>query len=513
MNVLAVLLLAASIDLVIEAPRLLDVDKGVYIDEQIIVVRDDRVVEVRKAPYRGTGRRLSLPPGTVAMPGLVDAHVHLAWSSSDGVQDARKTLRAGFTTVRNLGSDSDAVFALRDRIERGEIEGPRMQVSGAGLGSAGGVCAQVFGAASVVADEASAREKVRSQIARGADVIKLCAGGGVFASPRDAEALELEEKTIAAIVDEAHREGRKVAAHAQSQRAILTAARAGVDSIEHGGQIDETAGAELATRNIALVPTLARLDAAAANAAPENAEAAKRRREAGFTRAALARKLGVRIVNGSDGSVLPHGENMRELRALVDIGMTPGEAIVAATARAGDLLGWKVGRLRPGYFADLVVVRGDPLQDIGAMQNVVMVIKGGRVIGEMMPVEHVSVSIRRSPADVYRFASNPQNLPQWAAGLGGTIRHENGEWIADGPIGRVRVRFVAENPYGLLDHDVTLESGQTFHNPLRVVPNGNGSEVIFTVFRRPGISDKEFQVDVAAVRRDLETLRKILERP
>ena len=130
----------------------------------------------------------------------------------------------------------------------------------------------------------------------------------------------------------------------------------------------------------------------------------------------------------------------------------------------------------------------------------------------LLEAKHVSVSILRAPQDVYRLASNPENLPQWAAGLGGEIRLQDGEWIADGPLGRVKVRFIAANPYGLLDHDVSVESGETFHNPLRVVPNGEGSEVIFTVFRRVGISERDFEADLTAVRKDLETLKQLLER-
>jgi hypothetical protein len=130
----------------------------------------------------------------------------------------------------------------------------------------------------------------------------------------------------------------------------------------------------------------------------------------------------------------------------------------------------------------------------------------------MLEAEHVSVSILRAPQDVYRFASNPENLPKWAAGLGGQVRYVDGEWMAEGPLGRVKLRFVDDNRFGLLDHDVTVESGETFHNPLRVVANGEGSEVIFTVFRRPGLSDREFAADLAAVRKDLQSLKQVLER-
>ena len=131
----------------------------------------------------------------------------------------------------------------------------------------------------------------------------------------------------------------------------------------------------------------------------------------------------------------------------------------------------------------------------------------------MQDVQHVSISIQRSPADVYEFASDPRNLPCWAAGLARSeVRREEDEWIADAPFGKVRVKFAQRNPYGVLDHDVRLESGVIIHNPMRVVPNGEGSEFIFTLIRQPGMSDEKFAADRAAVEKDLRTLKELLER-
>jgi len=127
-------------------------------------------------------------------------------------------------------------------------------------------------------------------------------------------------------------------------------------------------------------------------------------------------------------------------------------------------------------------------------------------------VRHVSVGIERPPADVYAFASNPENLPRWARGLSGSIAKIDGEWVAASPMGRVKVLFAEPNPFGVLDHDVVLESGERFSNPMRVVPNGDGSELTFTLFRRPGMSDAQFLADAEAVARDLETLKALLER-
>ncbi len=130
---------------------------------------------------------------------------------------------------------------------------------------------------------------------------------------------------------------------------------------------------------------------------------------------------------------------------------------------------------------------------------------------ELREVEHISVSIDRVPADVYAFASNPMNAPRWAKGLAGTITNVGGAWIADSPMGQVKVSFADRNELGVLDHDVTLPSGVTIHNPLRVMPNGRGSEVVFSLFRQPGISDAKFAEDAGAVRRDLASLKQVLE--
>jgi imidazolonepropionase-like amidohydrolase len=365
-------------DLVIEAPRLLDVETGRYIENAMIVIRGDRIAEITTSRHVETKHYMTLPAGSVVLPGLIDAHTHLAWSRADGFDDAKNTLHAGFTTVRNLGSDSTADQTLREAIDSGRIEGPRIVRSGAGLGAPDGVCAQVFGAAAAVSDEASARAKVREQIANGAEVIKICAGGGVFAAQRDAETIELSEGVIKAIVDEAHRGGRKVAAHAQGANAIITAARAGVDSIEHGGFLTEAAAVELRERGVALVPTLARIDIALQNATEQNREGLTRRRAVVYDNARIAMRNGVRIVNGSDATVLPHGMNARELRALVEIGMTPLQAIRAATIDAAQLLGRNdIGRIAPNALADLIAVGQDPLADITALERVTLVVKGG----------------------------------------------------------------------------------------------------------------------------------------
>jgi hypothetical protein len=134
-------------------------------------------------------------------------------------------------------------------------------------------------------------------------------------------------------------------------------------------------------------------------------------------------------------------------------------------------------------------------------------------MSSLMETRYVATSIQRSPEDVYRFASDPRNVTAWAAGLAGRIEPAGDEWLADSPLGKVRIRFTPSNPHGVLDHDVTIESGVTFHNPMRVMPNGSGSEVVFVLFRRPDVSDAEFEADARAIARDLETLKRLLEAP
>jgi imidazolonepropionase-like amidohydrolase len=196
----------------------------------------------------------------------------------------------------------------------------------------------------------------------------------VIATPADADAVELDEATLRAAVEAAHRLGRKVAAHAQGPGAVAAAARAGVDSIEHGGLLDADTARLLAARRTFLVPTLARLDGGGERGAAARAQA--------FASARAAVAAGVRLALGSDATVLPHGANAREARALVEAGLTPLAALRAATIDAAELLGWadRVGRIAPGVHADLIAVRGDPLAGVAALEEVVFVMKGGAVV-------------------------------------------------------------------------------------------------------------------------------------
>jgi imidazolonepropionase-like amidohydrolase len=385
---------AAERAVVLKPAAILDIESGQRLTGKLVIVRGDRIEAVRDAaePLPAGAEVIDLP-GVTLLPGLIDAHVHLAWSGPGAVagtlagkDEAKATLEAGFTTVRNLGSTGWADLTLRDAVERGQVPGPRMLIAGPALGLKGGVCDAVFQGEGGVTSAEAAVAKVKELVARGADVIKLCAGGAVIPSAADAEAVEFTEEQIRAIVAEAHRLGRKVAAHAQGPRAIANAVRAGVDSIEHGSLVDEAGARLMKERGVFLVPTLHRLDyvleqARANGAPPERLKRIAEGREAARGHTRSAADLGVPIAFGTDATVIPHGTNAREFEALAAIGFSPVEALRSATVHAAKLLDWsdKIGAVRSGLFADLIAVEGDPLQDLTALQRVRFVMKGGVV--------------------------------------------------------------------------------------------------------------------------------------
>jgi imidazolonepropionase-like amidohydrolase len=336
------------VDLVVIAPKVLDVQGDAIRNDVAILIDDGKITSIVEASYAhrlAAKERLVLPDDVMLLPGLIDAHTHLAWRGAQNEDAARATLLAGFTTVRVPGATGDADLALRRAIEEGRALGPRMLVARGGIGAKGGVCEQTFGTPGVSTPD-EARTRVRELIEQGADFIKICTGGGVIGRAADAAATEMPQDVIDAIVSEAHARNKRVAAHAQGPAAIRAAANAGVDSIEHGGLIDGDAARLLAQKRIPLVPTLARLG--------RNPKL----HEETMARVRRARELGVPIVFGTDGSVLPHGENARELESLTAAGMTPIDAIRAATIDAARLLGWesRVGDIAPGYEADLIAV-------------------------------------------------------------------------------------------------------------------------------------------------------------
>ncbi len=396
----------------VKVGKLLDVRSGQVLANQVIVIRGERIERVAPAaevsvPAGATV--IDLSRGTV-LPGLIDAHDHLTSDSRFhgyrglaisipratlfGVVNARRTLEAGFTTVRNVGADGYADVALRDAINDGEIPGPRLLVSGPALGITGGHCdenllpSEFHYRSSGVADGPwAARAKVREVIKYGADLIKFCATGGVLSKGDQPGTQQYTPEEMQAIVDEAHRLGRKVAAHAHGTEGIKAAIQAGVDSIEHSSFIDDE-GIRLAREHgTYLVMDIYNDDfilqkGAEMGMLPESLEKERRLGKLQRENFSRAHRAGVRMAFGTDGGVYPHGDNAKQFAYMVKYGMTPLEAIQAATLNAAELLGWadRVGSLEPGKFADLIAVEGNPLDDITLLEHPRFVMKGGQVV-------------------------------------------------------------------------------------------------------------------------------------
>jgi len=396
---------------VIHAARILDVKTGQVIRDGAIVIADDKIVTVGPASGVALGGGtivINLPTATV-LPGLIDAHTHLTFGTNFGYEtlgvsvprealigarNARVTLEAGFTTVRNVGARGYADVALRDAINAGDVPGPRMLVSGPALGISGGHCdgnllpfGFPFTAEGVADGVEGVQHKTREVIKYGADLIKICATGGVLSKGDDPNAAQYTLEEMKAIVNDAHRLGRKVAAHAHGAQGVIWASEAGVDSVEHGHLMNDAAIATLKKNGTYLVPTLYLMDWQRANARTANLPDFARRKmemvsELGKTNAKKAFEAGVKIGLGTDAAVYPHGLNAHELAVYVSIGMSPLQAIQTATVNDADLLGWsdKIGTLEPGKFADIIAVDGDPLQDVTVLQHVKFVMKGGEVV-------------------------------------------------------------------------------------------------------------------------------------
>ncbi len=402
---------------VLHAARVIDGTGAAPIVNGVVVVTDDKIVAI------GTEAAVKIPAGSrridfgdaTLLPGFIDAHVHLIGRELDdpgqaeqatrdapglsaiiGVSNARKTLMAGFTTVRNVGAANFDDISLRHAIEMGYVPGPRMRTAGYAIGITGGHCDEngykpgLFDGdfkTGIADGPEQVRAAVRYQAKYGADVIKTCATGGVLSEGDAVGVPQYTYEELKAMVDEATKLDRKVAAHAHGAEGIKIATRAGVSSIEHGSFLDDEGAKMMAERHTFLVPTYS------AGEAVENAVKAGilkgPRAEKGLAAAAAmkhageyARKYGVQFALGTDAGVGAHGTNGHEFSLMVQWGgLTPMQSIVAGTSNGAKLLGWddRLGTLAAGKFADVVAVPGDPLKDITALERASFVMKNGVV--------------------------------------------------------------------------------------------------------------------------------------
>ncbi|HYC31769.1 MAG TPA: amidohydrolase family protein [Gemmatimonadales bacterium] len=356
---------AVDAPLVIAGGRYLDVRAGALRPNGYIVIRGDRIESVLPPDAdRPAHARILRADGRTILPGLVDAHVHLTLAG-DPLANAAATVRAGFTTVVDLGAVGGAGIRLRDALASGDAPGPRVIAAGSWIGAKGGVCE--FGAATV-RDAAGARARAESDLAAGADLLKVCVTGWPADAIARPDSVELRGPMLQAVLDVATARRRAVFAHAIGQAGALLAARSGVRALAHTPIVDSAAVAGLRENGVHVISTLATLGVGKA-AEPLRASFARLRR------------AGVPIVLGTDAGVLPHGENAKELVALTREGLTPLEAIRAATLAPAELLGIPgLGSIETGSPGDLVIVEGDPLTDITALQGPLLVVRRGREV-------------------------------------------------------------------------------------------------------------------------------------
>jgi imidazolonepropionase-like amidohydrolase len=390
----------------IKAARLLDLKTGQMVNAPVVIVEGERIARLERSVPAGM-TVIDLGDATL-LPGFIDLHTHITTpdigpgfdvlplretavdDALRGVANARKTLLAGFTTIRNLGSRGFADIKLGHAIERGDVIGPRIIGAGHAIGITGGHCDTTGFAEGIderdyrsgVADGVDAAlQAVRYQIKHGAGVIKICATAGVLSFEGPAGAQQMSEEEMRAVVQEATRHGLRVAAHAHGSEGVIAAAKAGVTSIEHGTMLTDEAIRVLKERGTWLVPQAFIGDSIRKEDLPQSLWAKEEQVIAANQESMRkARLAGVKIAFGTDAAVIPHGRNAGEFVSRVKRGTPPLEALRAATTYAAEVLGvTDRGRIEAGLLADIVAVPGDPLADITATERVSFVMKGGVV--------------------------------------------------------------------------------------------------------------------------------------
>jgi len=400
---------AAADTVAVTAAHLLDVVTGRTIDNPVVVVTDGHVVASGAGVAVPAGARRVDLPGMTLLPGLIDVHVHLTsdaeirgyrhYQYTDnfwtvvGVANAKTTLDAGFTTVRNVGADHFDDVALRQAVDAGEIPGPRIVTAGYAIGATGGHCdnAELPPSydrkdASIIDSPDEGRAKVRFLHKYGAQVIKICATGGVFSTGDAVGAQQLTFDEMKAIADEAHMLGMKVAAHAHGDEGIATAIRAGIDTIEHASLASDATIALAKARGTFFDMDIYNDDYILATGTSNGTsqESLDKEKTIGLKQRqtfARAVRAGVKMAFATDAGIYPHGTNARQFATMVKWGMTPLQAIRAATVGASEAIARPdVGGLAAGQWGDMIAVNGDPLADVTLLQNVPVVIKGGVVV-------------------------------------------------------------------------------------------------------------------------------------
>ena len=395
----------------VKAAHFVDPSTSRVVDNVVVLIDNDRVTAIgSNLPIPSGSQLIDLGTATI-LPGLIDVHSHLTSSRStyyEGLfrrspidnairapSNAKRTLEAGFTTVRDVGAGEYIDVALRNAINAHDIPGPRMAVATLALSATGGHGDMSgfspylhFETVSGIADGVDEiRKRVRTNIKFGADLIKVAAGAGVLSEEESVGAPQYSQEELNALVQEATMWGRKVAAHAHGAEAIKRAIKAGVASVEHAGLIDEE-GVRLALQHgTYLVPDIYTdvyiIAEGPAMGLPDIIIDKERElRKHQTVNWGRAIKAGVKFAFGTDAGVYPHGDNGKQFKFLVELGFTPMQAIQMATVNAADLMGWsdRVGSLAPGHFADIIAVEGDPLKDVTLLEHVSFVMKGGEVV-------------------------------------------------------------------------------------------------------------------------------------